>query len=157
TTRSSGAAVTDLQDQAGIRAAIEAAIAPRLAGMHGITGDVEVGMIDSRLRLAACDAIQVDLPPDNAAMMTAKVTCPAQSGRAYGRVRLHGWVDAVVAASNLAPNTPLTAAQLSRGRADAFAGNAGLLSGPREVEGKVLRVGLTAGAPILSPQLDLPV
>jgi flagella basal body P-ring formation protein FlgA len=125
--------------------------------MHGATGDVEVGMIDSRLRLAACDNIQVDLPPNNAAMMTAKVVCPTQNWTIYVPVRLHVWVDAVIAATNLAPNTPLTAAQLSRGRADAFAGNAGLVTDPREVEGKVLRVGLVAGAPILSPQLDLPI
>jgi flagella basal body P-ring formation protein FlgA len=57
----------------------------------------------------------------------------------------------------LAPNTTLTATQLTRGRADAFANSAGLLTDPRQVEGKILRVGLIAGAPILAPLLDLPV
>ncbi|HYM73670.1 MAG TPA: flagellar basal body P-ring formation chaperone FlgA [Stellaceae bacterium] len=132
-------------------------MAPRLAAMHGMTGEIEVGMIDSRLRLARCDNIQVDLPPNNAAVMTAKVVCPLQNWTLYVPVRMHAWVDAVVAAVNLVPNTRLTAAQLTRGRADALAGNTGLITDPREVEGKVLRFGLMAGAPILSPQLDLPI
>jgi len=125
--------------------------------MHGISGEVEVGMIDSRLRLAACDNIQIDLPPNNAAVMTAKVVCPTENWTLYVPVRLHAWVDTIVASTNLAPNTPLTAAQLSRGRADAFAGSAGLLTDAHQVEGKILRVGLMAGAPILSQQLDLPI
>lgn len=90
-------------------------------------------------------------------MMTAKVVCPDPSWTLYVPVHLHQWVDAVVAATNLAPNTALTGAQLTRGRADALAGTGGLISDPHQVEGKILRVGLTAGAPVLSPQLDLPV
>jgi flagella basal body P-ring formation protein FlgA len=90
-------------------------------------------------------------------MMTAKVTCQTPSWTLYVPVHLHAWVDAVVAATNLAPNTTLAAGQLMRGRADAFASNAGLMTDPRQVEGKILRVGLMAGAPILSPLLDLPI
>jgi flagella basal body P-ring formation protein FlgA len=125
--------------------------------MRGAAGEVEVGMIDSRLRLAACDNIQVELPPNNAATMTAKVVCPTQNWTLYVPVRLHAWVDAIVASTNLAPNTQLTAEQLTHGRADAFGGSAGMLTDAREVEGKILRVGLMAGAPILSPQLGLPI
>lgn len=72
-------------------------------------------------------------------------------------VRLHDWVDAVIAAGTLAPNTPLTPAVLTRGRADALAGTGGLITDPRQAEGKILRVGLIAGAPILSPLLELPI
>jgi flagella basal body P-ring formation protein FlgA len=32
-----------------------------------------------------------------------------------------------------------------------------LITDPRQVDGKILRIGLMAGAPILSPQLDLPI
>jgi flagella basal body P-ring formation protein FlgA len=125
--------------------------------LRGVQGDAEVGTIDSRLRLAACSNISVDLPPSNSEMMTAKVTCLTPAWTLYVPVRLHAWVDAVVAAANLAPNTKLTSAELTRGRADSFAGNAGLITDPHQVEGKILRVGLMAGAPILSPQLDLPI
>ena len=109
--------------------------------MRGAAGEVQVGMINSRLRLAACDNIQVELPPNNAATMTAKVVCPTQNWTLYVPVRLHAWVDAIVASTNLAPNTQLTAEQLTRGRADAFGGSAGMLTDAREVEGKILRVG----------------
>jgi flagella basal body P-ring formation protein FlgA len=155
--KSSGLLAGEIQDQGAIRAAIEAAIAPRMAAMQDTRGEVEVGTIDSRLRLPACNNINVDLPPTNSAMMTAKVVCQTPSWTLYVPIRLHAWVDAVVAAANLAPNTKLTGALLTHGRADAFAGIGGLITDPRQVDGKILRIGLMAGAPILSPQLDLPI
>ena len=155
--RPSGPHAEELQDQAAIRAAIDAAIAPRLAAMSGVAGEAEVGMIDSRLRLPVCVNINVDLPPANTAMMTAKVICQTPEWTLYVPVRLHGWVNAVVASTNLPPNTRLNSAMLSRGRADALANDAGLMTDPRQVEGKILRVGLVAGAPVLSPLLDLPI
>ena len=155
--RTSGSFAEEIQDQVAIRAAIDAAIAPRLAAMRGTSGEAEVGTIDSRLRLEACSNIKVDLPPTNTAMMTAKVSCQMPSWTIYVPVRLHAWVDAVVASTNLSPNTTLTASELTRGRTDAFANQAGLMTDSRQVEGKILRVGLVAGAPILSPLLDLPI
>jgi flagella basal body P-ring formation protein FlgA len=155
--RVSGSLADEIQDQAQIRGAIEAAYAPRLAAMHDTSGEVEIGTIDARLRFAACDNIHVDLPPTNAATMTAKVSCQSPNWTLYVPVHLHAWVDAVVASTNLAPNTTLTAAQLTRGRADALANSAGLITDPRQVEGKILRIGLIAGAPILAPLLDLPI
>lgn len=155
--KTSGSSADEIQDQGSIRAAIEAAIQPRFAAMHGMQGEIEVGTIDSRLRLPACSNINVDLPAANSAMITAKVTCPDPNWTLYVPVRLHGWIEAVVASTNLAPNTALTASALTRGRADAFAGNGGLITDPRQAEGKILRVGVTAGSPILSPQLDLPI
>jgi flagella basal body P-ring formation protein FlgA len=155
--RASGSSADEIQDQAQIRGAIEAAYAPRIAAMRDTSGEIEIGTIDARLRLAACDNIHVDLPPANAATTTAKVTCQSPNWTLYVPVHLHAWVEAVVASTNLAPNTTLTAAELTRGRADALASSAGLISDPRQVEGKILRVGLIAGAPILSPLLDLPI
>lgn len=155
--KASGSEAAEIQSQAAIRAAIEATIAPRLAAMRDTEGQVEVGTIDSRLRLPPCPNINVDLPPNNSALMTAKVSCTEPSWTLYVPVHLHAWVQAVIAATNLAPNTPLAAAQLTRGRADAFAGNGGLITDMRQAEGKILRFGLIAGAPVLSSQLDLPV
>jgi flagella basal body P-ring formation protein FlgA len=155
--QSGAASAQEIQDQAAIRTAIETAISPRLAAVAGASGDVEVGTIDSRLRLEACPNIAVELPPTNAATMTAKVSCQEPSWTLYVPIHLHAWVNAVVAAANLAPNTTLTAAQLTSGRADQLAGSAGLITDPRQVEGKVLRVGLMAGNPVLSSQLDLPI
>jgi flagellar basal body P-ring formation protein FlgA len=155
--KTGGSSAEEIQDQAAIRAAIEAAIAPRLASMHDTRGEVEVGTIDSRLRLPVCSNINVDLPPTSSAVMTAKITCQTPTWTLYVPVRLHAWVNAVVAAANLAPNTALTAAQLTHGRVDAFASNGQLITDVRQVEGKILRAGLMAGAPILLPLLDLPI
>jgi len=85
------------------------------------------------------------------------VECHAPSWTVYVPVRLHAWVDAVVASANLTPNTKLSADHLSRGRVDMFANNGGLLTEATQAEGKILRVGLLAGAPILSPFLELPI
>jgi flagellar basal body P-ring formation protein FlgA len=156
-TRLGVARAEEIQDQAAIRAAIQTAMASRFAAMQGTAAEAEVGAIDSRLRLPACSNIVVDLPPANTAMMTAKVSCQAPDWTLYVPVRLHAWVNAVVASTNIPPNTKLTTAVLSRGRADALANDAGLITDPRQVEGKILRVGLVAGSPILSPLLDLPI
>lgn len=89
--------------------------------------------------------------------MTAKVSCQEPSWTLYVPIHLHAWVNAVVAATNLPPNTTLTAAQLTTGRADELASSVGLMTDPRQVQGKVLRIGLMAGNPVLSSQLDLPI
>jgi flagellar basal body P-ring formation protein FlgA len=70
---------------------------------------------------------------------------------------LRAWVDAVVASVNLPPNTKLTADHVTRGRVDMFGNNGGLVTDSAQVQGKILRVGLIAGAPLLSPFLELPV
>jgi flagellar basal body P-ring formation protein FlgA len=155
--KTSGSSADEIQDQGQIRAAIEAAIAPRITATHEAQVEVEVGAIDSRLRLPACINMNVDLPATNASMMTAKVTCPSPNWTLYVPIHLHAWVEAVVAAANLAPNTKLTQGLLTRGRADEFAGNSGLITDLHQADGKILRIGLMAGAPILSTQLDLPI
>ena len=155
--RADRAIAEEIQDQGSIRGAIEAALAPRLAANQNGSGSVEIGNIDSRLRLPACPNINVELPPANAAMMTAKVSCDAPSWTLYVPVRTHLWVNAVVAATNLPPNTVLTASQLTTGKVDALANNGGVMTDMRQVSGKILRSGLAAGSPILAPALDLPI
>jgi flagellar basal body P-ring formation protein FlgA len=152
-----GASAQQIQDQAAIRTAIETVISPRLAAISGASGEVEVGTIDSRLRLEACPNIDVELPPINAATMTAKVSCQDPSWTLYVPVHLHAWINAVIAATNLPPNTTLSGAQLTSGRVDQLASSAGLITDPRQAQGKVLRIGLMAGNPVLSSLLDLPI
>jgi flagella basal body P-ring formation protein FlgA len=151
------ALAAELETPASIRAAIEAAVSPRLAALDRAAVEIAVGPIDSRLKLPSCPAIEVTLPPTNTAMMTARAECLSPSWTIYVPVRLHAWVEAVVAAVNLAPNTRLSGDYLTRGRVDTFSSNGGLLSEPAQAEGKILRVGLFAGAPITSTFLELPV
>lgn len=151
-------AAGEAENSEQIRAAVAAAVEPRLAVYNDATTlDVTVGAIDPRLRLPACAAPAVTLPPVNAAIMTAKVDCQGPAWTIYVPVRLHAWIDAVVAAANLSPGTKLEAGDLTRGRTDMFANNGSLLTDVKEAEGKMLRVGLPAGSPVLSPFLEYPV
>jgi flagella basal body P-ring formation protein FlgA len=151
------ALAAELETPDSIRAAIQSAVSPRLAALDHAAVEVAVGPIDSRLKLPSCPAIEVTLPPTNTAMMTARAECLSPSWTIYVPVRLHAWVEAVVAAVNLAPNTKLSGDYLTRGRVDTFSSNGGLLTEPAQAEGKILRVGLFAGAPITSIFLELPV
>ena len=150
-------AAGETESPESIRSAITTAVEPRLGTLSGTNVEVAVGAINSRLRLPACPTLEVALPPVNAAIMTAKVECRAPSWTLYVPIRLHAWVEAVVAAINLTPNTKLAASDLTRGRIDMYANSAGVLTEVAQAEGKILRVGLLAGSPILSPFLEFPV
>jgi flagella basal body P-ring formation protein FlgA len=151
-------AAGEVQSTAAIRAAVREAIAPRLTAIRDAAVEIEVGSVDPRLQLPTCSSLNVILPPTNAAAMTARVECDTPSWAIYVPVRLHAWVDAVVAAATLTPNTKLAANQLSRGRVDMFSSaNGGVVTELAQAEGKILRIGLLAGAPILSPFLEMPI
>jgi flagellar basal body P-ring formation protein FlgA len=150
-------AADQIEAAQSIRAAIAAAVEPRRAAYKDASVEVSVGEIDPRLRLPACPAPEVVLPSVTTAMMTAKVDCPTPRWTIYVPVHLHAWVDAVVASVNLTPNTRLLADELTRGPVDMFANAGGLLTDVKAAEGKILRVGLLAGSPILSPFLEYPI
>jgi flagella basal body P-ring formation protein FlgA len=148
----------EIESPAAIRAAVRDAIAPRLVAIRDATVEIEVGVVDQRLQLPSCPGLNVMLPSTNAAAMTARVECDTPNWAIYVPVRLHAWVDAVVAGATLTPNTKLAAEQLSRGRVDMFSSTSGgVVRDPAQAEGKILRVGLLAGAPILSPFLEMPI
>ena len=129
-------AAAETEAPESIRTAIEAAVTPRLGAVKDAAVEVAVGAIDSRLHLPSCPTLEVILPPTNAAVMTAKVECNSPNWTIYVPVRLHAWVDAVVASANLMPNTRLTADYLSRGRVDMFSStNGGLMTDPAQAEG----------------------
>jgi flagellar basal body P-ring formation protein FlgA len=148
------ALAAEVESAAAIRAAIEAAVKPRL-GTGGAT--VAIGTIDSRLHLPLCGQLEVSLDGTSGAAMTAKVDCPSPGWIIYVPVQVHAWVDAVVAAANLAPHTTLTTALLTRRQVDLFAADGAPITDAAEVEGKVLRAGVIAGAPIVASLLENPV
>lgn len=145
------------EDPAAIREAIEATLRPRLDTLKSADVEIAVDTIDPRLQFPDCPGLTVTLPPQNAATMSAKVACPSPAWSLYVPVHLHAWVEAVVAAGNLSPNRALSPRDVTLGRIDMFAGQNGILTDPRQAEGKILRAGLQMGAPILSPLLDLPI
>ena len=140
---------------AAIHSAIEAALQPRLVALKGATA--EIGAIDPRLQLPVCPALAVGLPAALAPAMTAKVACLSPDWTIYVPIRLNAWVEAVIAATSLTPNTTLTADNLTRGRVDMFASPGELLTGTAQAEGRILQVGLLAGAPILKSFLRTPL
>jgi flagellar basal body P-ring formation protein FlgA len=150
-------AAAQIETAQAIRAAIATAVKPRLTVYRDASTEVTVGDIDPRLRLPACAGPEVALPPGNAASMTARVSCPEPRWTIYVPVRLDAWVEAVVASVNLTPNTKLDATDLTRGPVDMFTNGGGLLTNVKAAEGKILRVGLLAGSPVLSPFLEYPV
>lgn len=152
-----GARAAETEPPPAIRAAVQATVAARLDSMKGTTPEIEVGEVDPRLQLPACPALEVSLPSATAAAMTAKVVCSAHAWTLYVPVHVHAWTQAVVAATNLAPNTTLTADSVSLARVDVLATNSAIITDPTEAEGKVLRTGVLAGAPILAPFLALPI
>jgi flagellar basal body P-ring formation protein FlgA len=148
-------AADDIEAPATIATAVAAAVKARMPDVKDATA--EIGTIDPRLRLPVCPSLAVDLPATGTAAMTAKVSCAEPGWTIYVPIRLHAWVDAVVAATNLAPDTRLTAEQLSRGRVDLFSAAGGVVTEPQRAEGRILRVGVMAGAPILASFLAAPV
>jgi flagellar basal body P-ring formation protein FlgA len=140
---------------AAIRAAIADAVKPRLAGLSDASA--EIGAIDPRLRLPSCPALDVTLPQLGTAAITAKVECHSPSWTLFVPIRLHAYVEAVTAATNLSPNTRLGAGELGRGRVDLMSFTGRPLTEPARAEGKILRVGVLAGAPILQSYLEQPV
>ena len=89
--------------------------------------------------------------------MTARVSCDQPFWTLYVPIRVHAWGRAVVAATNLAPNTTLRASDLSFARVDVIATNGAYLTDLAQAEGMVLRANVRAGAPIVSQLLDRPV
>jgi flagellar basal body P-ring formation protein FlgA len=152
---SGGTVAAEIESPSSIRAAITSAMQPRLAGMTDAT--LEIGALDTRLQLPACPNVGVSLDGTEGAMTTAKVECPSPDWTLYVPVRVHAWVEAVVAANNLAPETRLTADLLTRRRVDMFGASGALVTDPARVEGKILRVGLIAGSPILASFLENPL
>ena len=140
-----------------IRAAVQAAAERQAAPAKDQTIEIEVGDIDLRIHVAACPALDVDLPAPNAPLLSARVSCREPFWTLYVPVRVHAWGRAVVAATNLAPGTRLTAADVTVAQLDILATNGAYLTDPRQAEGMILRANVRAGAPILTPLLDLPV
>jgi flagella basal body P-ring formation protein FlgA len=150
------AAPVTTQDLAQVRAAVEAAVAPRLTARDANV-EIDVGSIDPRLQFPACPSLDVTLPPTTTAAMTAKVSCDLPRWSFYVPVRVHAWVEAMVAAANLPANRTLGPSDLTRGKVDIFASSGGVITDEKDAAGKILRAGLFVGAPVLSSMLEMPI
>lgn len=146
-----------LESPDAIRAAIQAAADREIVPGKDQTLQIEIGDIDQRIRLPQCATPAVEIPNAAAPTLSARVSCRSPFWTLYVPLRLHAWGMAVVAATNLAPGTRLTAADLTLQRLDIIATNGAYLTDPRQAEGMILRTNIRAGAPILSALLEKPV
>jgi flagella basal body P-ring formation protein FlgA len=140
-----------------IRAAVQTAAEAQLMAAPDTTLEIEIGEIDPRLHLAACASLSVTVPPAVSPTVAARAECRAPFWNLYVPIHLHLWGRAVVAALNLAPGTKLSASDLTLARLDMLAANGAYLTDPSQAEGQILRAGVRAGAPILTPLLDRPL
>jgi flagella basal body P-ring formation protein FlgA len=153
-----GAAWADsFESPSAIRAAVQAAAERQMAPAKDQTFEIDIGEIDSRIHLAACPALVVDIPPANTSLLSARISCRQPFWTLYVPVQVRAWGLAVVASTNLAPGKTLTAADLTMARLDVLATNGAYLTDPRQAEGMILRANVRSGAPILTPLLELPV
>ncbi|MGH6980152.1 MAG: flagellar basal body P-ring formation chaperone FlgA [Stellaceae bacterium] len=154
---SAAASADSWESPDAIRAAIQAAADRQIVPAKDQTLQIEIGEIDQRIHLAPCAAPDVEIPNATAPSLSARVSCRSPSWTLYVPLRLHAWGPAVVAATNLAPGTRLTAADLTLARLDTIQTNGAYLTDLRQAEGMILRTNIRAGAPILSALLERPV
>lgn len=145
------------ESPAAIRSAVQTAAERQLHAGKDETLELEVGEVDSRLRLAVCAQPEVTIPPATAVLLAAQVTCRQPFWTLYVPIRVHAWRKAVVAAANLAPGTKLTAGDVTLARLDVLATSGAYITDPEQAEGMILRTNVRAGAPILTPYLERPV
>jgi flagella basal body P-ring formation protein FlgA len=145
------------EDPNAIRAAVQATAEQQIAPSAGQTLQIEIGEIDARIHLNACSQLDVEIPNASAPMLSARVSCRDPFWTLYVPIRVHAWGQAVVAATNLAPGSRLTAADLSMARLDIMTTNGAYLTDPRQAEGMILRTNVRSGAPILTALLERPV
>lgn len=147
----------EIQDLDGIRLAVESFVA---AGAPEGRGEptVEVGNLDSRLRLAPCgDGLRTFYAPGarNGSRRTVGVSCPGpKPWTVYVAVRMIYHGEVVVAARALPRGAVLAASDLVIEERNLDEGPSGYLTNPREALGKRITRPLRAGLPVSSGVLE---
>lgn len=160
---SGGVLADEFQDLDRIVEAVSGFAVEAGASRSARTGDVykvEVGALDTRLRLAACDKeLTVYAPPGTRPMgnITVGVRCNgARPWSLYVPVTIRLFGEAVVAARPLMGTTVLTAQDVRLAQVELSAGAAGALTDLQQVVGKVLRRPLLADAVVTVDSAEEP-
>jgi len=153
------AAANPIQDLAALRTTVYTFLRVHAQNLYGRT-EVTVGNIDSRLRLARCDApLEAFLPSGDmhAGTITVGVRCPGtRPWRLYvsGRIRLYRPV--VVLRRALVRGAVLSSGDLRRETRDVSSLHAAFLSDPARAVGLRLRRRAVAGALLRASWLAAP-
>lgn len=121
---------------------------------------VEVGRLDPRLRLVACDQeLEAFLPPGGRIIggTTVGVRCPgSKPWSLYVPVKVAMHARILVAARPLARGTRLTPEDLQLEERDVAALTQGYLTAPQQAYGQVLKRSIPGGSPVVPAALEAP-
>lgn len=158
-----GVQANEFQDLDRIAEAVSGFAVEAGASRSTQTGDVykvEIGALDARLRLAACDKeLAVYAPPGTRPVGNTTVGVRCNGTRPWSlyvpvTIKLFG--EAVVAARPLTGATVLTAQDIRLAQVELSAGAAGAMTDLQQVVGKVLRRPLLADAVVTADSLEEP-
>lgn len=147
------------QNHQEIRAAITRFVHAQTLSLPGKV-DIKVNEIDNRLRLNACPALEVFLPPGGHLLGngTVGVRCPGSSGSNSWKLFIP--VHVTVTTTLLVTSQPLPRGKIMS--ADDFSGQSGvmtqadMLTDPKQIIGKVLKYSVAAGQSIRQEMLRDP-
>lgn len=145
------------QDAGGLRKVVESYVKQETASLRGQVS-VTVGTVDAP-GLPACSRVEAFLPPNSRLWGSTNVGVRCAQGANWTlyvpvQVRVRG--DAVVAARPLALGRQLAAEDLTTQRTDLTQLPPGTLVDINDAIGKIMTIGVTAGAPLRQDMLRAP-
>jgi flagella basal body P-ring formation protein FlgA len=119
--------------------------------------DIQVGRLDSRLRLAPCSRIEPYIPNGQRLWGSSRIGLRCLSGpvrwNVYLPITVHAWGSALVAGADLPADTELAPQHLRLAEVDLAAASGTAYSDAHELLGRRLSVPVSAGSAIRSQHL----
>lgn len=143
-----------------LRATVEDYLKLQLPDSPGVRNEIAVNPIDSRLRLAACNAaLEPFLPPGQRldANVTVGVRCSQPAWSIYLPAQLHRYANVLIAKRPFTANEVLSAADVEIKQADLAALSRGYFLPDNSLTGYVARRPIQAGAVLHAGMLSPPM
>lgn len=154
---------SDFQSEDVIRKAVERFVQGELSNSGTTTGrtTVEVGRLDPRLRLPACDKkLEAFLPPGGKLIGGATIGVRCTGGKPwslYVPAKVGMRIGILIANRPLARGARLSPEDLRMDERDAATLTQGYLTDPQQAYGQVLKRSLSVGAPLVPAALEPPL
>ena len=142
-------AATEVQPIPELLAAVERYLQEQIVDPEGVHTTIEVTPINTRLRLAACQAeLETFLPPGQRfdANVTVGVRCPDPSWTVYVPAQMHRHADILVASRPITAGESLTANDLTPKQADLSTLPRGYFAANMSLAGYTAKRSIAAGA-----------
>lgn len=154
---SSTLAASEWQDTAALKKIAEAYVRSETSDLPGKV-EVNIGSIDSRLRLAACPSAEAYTPTGTRlwGSTTVGIRCANPKWSLSVPISVAVTAEAVVTTRPLARNRTIEASDLTRREADLTQLPAGVLTDPAQAIGKQTTIGIPAGSFLKNQMLRAP-